>query len=64
MTERQISHHLNQWHLFHDAALLRRTLVELKLIARSAGCTDYRRLDQPALPEAVALIRQLRKAPA
>ena len=64
MTERQISHHLNQWHLFHDAALLRRTLVELKLIARSAGCTDYRRLDQPPPPEAVALIRQLRKAAA
>ena len=59
MTERQISQHLGQWHLFGDAALLRRTLIELKLISRTPDCTDYRRLDQPPPPEAVALIRHL-----
>ncbi len=59
MTERQISDHLNRWHLFHDAAILRRTLWELKLISRNPDCTDYRRLDQPPPAEAVALIRHL-----
>lgn len=61
MTERQISAHLNHWHLFHDPAILRRTLWELKLITRNADCTDYRRLDQPPPPEAVALIRHLHR---
>ena len=59
LTERQISDHLNRWHLFGDAAILRRTLWELKLISRSPDCRDYRRIDQPPPPEAVALIRQL-----
>jgi hypothetical protein len=59
MTERQISDQLNRWHLFHDAAILRRTLWELKLISRNPDCTDYRRIDQPPPPEAVALIRHL-----
>ena len=64
MTEREISQLLNRWHLFQDAAILRRTLVELRLISRSADCTDYRRLDQPPPPEAVALIGHLHRLPA
>jgi len=59
MTERQISQQLNAWHLFGDAAILRRTLFELRLITRSRDCTDYRRIEQPPPPEAVALIRHL-----
>ena len=59
MSEREISAHLNLWHLFRDPAILRRTLWELKLISRSPACTDYRRIDQPPPPEAVALIRHL-----
>lgn len=59
MTERQISAHLNLWHLFGDAAILRRTLSELKLISRNPDCTNYRRLELPPPPEAVALIRHL-----
>jgi hypothetical protein len=62
MTERQISQQLNDWHLFGDAAILRRTMVELHLISRSADCRDYRRLDQPPPAEAVALIRKLHRA--
>lgn len=61
MSERQISAHLNQWHLFGDAAILRRTLFELKLISRDPDCTNYRRLDRPPPPEAVALIRHLHR---
>ncbi len=64
MTEREISQHLDRWHLFGDAAILRRTLCELKLVSRTPDCTDYRRLDQPPPPEAVALIRQLHASPA
>lgn len=59
LTERQISDFLTRWHLFGDAAILRRTMWELKLISRSPDCRDYRRIDQPPPPEAVALIRQL-----
>lgn len=59
LTERQFSAHLNRWHLFGDPAILRRTLWELKLISRSPDCQDYRRIDQPPPPEALALIRQL-----
>lgn len=62
MTERQISQHLNAWALFGDAAILRRTLVELKLISRNPDCTDYRRVEQPPPPEAVALIHHLHAA--
>ena len=63
MTEREISQHLNRWHLFGDPAILRRTLFELKLISRGPDCTDYRRIDQPPTPEAVALIRHLHATP-
>ncbi len=62
MTERQISALLNVWHHFKDPAILRRTLWELKLISRSSDCQDYRRIDQPPPPEAVALIRHVHQA--
>lgn len=61
MTERQISRLLDQWHLFTDAAILRRTLAELKLVSRTPDGTSYLRLEQPPPPEAIALIRQLHR---
>ena len=64
MTERQISQNLTQWHRFGDPAILRRTLIELKLVSRTQDCTSYLRLERPPTPEAVALIRQLHRAPA
>ena len=60
MTERQISARLNDWHLFGDAAIIRRTLLEQGLITRSADCTDYRRVEREPSPEALALLRALR----
>ena len=50
---------LNQWHLFGDAAILRRTLWELKLVTRSQDGHEYRRTGREPPPEARALIRAL-----
>ena len=60
--ERGISAELNRWHLFGDAAILRRTLWELRLVHRSPGSRDYRRVEQAPPPEAAALIRATRRA--
>ncbi|MDR7124406.1 DUF2087 domain-containing protein [Pseudotabrizicola sp. 4114] len=59
LTERQISDTLNRWHSFGDAAILRRTMVELKLVTRSPDCRDYTRVEAPPTPEARALITVL-----
>ena len=56
LTERQISERLNHWHLFGDAAIIRRTLWEMGLISRSEG-RDYLRIEQAPDPTARALIR-------
>lgn len=58
-TERQISAALNALHGFGDAAILRRDMVALKLLSRTADGSDYRRLECRPPPEARALIRQL-----
>ncbi|MCU0828486.1 MAG: DUF2087 domain-containing protein [Tabrizicola sp.] len=57
MTERQISARLNDWHLFGDSAIIRRTLLEQGLITRTADCTDYRRVERAPPPDSLALIR-------
>ncbi|MBL9049601.1 MAG: DUF2087 domain-containing protein [Tabrizicola sp.] len=59
MTERQISDRLNDWHLFGDAAIIRRTLLELGLVTRTTDCREYRRVEQKPPPEILALIRLL-----
>lgn len=59
LSERQISALLNDWHLFTDAAILRRTLVELALVSRTTDGAQYQRREQPPPPEARALIRAL-----
>lgn len=56
MDERAFSALLNRWHLFGDAPILRRTMVELGLITRSADCRDYCRIEAPPEPEARAVI--------
>lgn len=59
MSERQISVELNQWHRFQDAAILRRTLVELRLVSRTADCTVYSRVEREPGADAAALIHAL-----
>lgn len=63
MTERQISAVLTQWHQFGDPAILRRTLVELRLVTRNPDCTQYLRQELKPTAEALALIRQLHRRP-
>jgi hypothetical protein len=58
-TERQISEALQQLHLFGDHALLRRALVDLGLVTRTADGRLYRRIERSPPPEALALIRYL-----
>lgn len=57
MTEREISARLDHWHLFGDAAIIRRTLWEMKLISRTPDSRDYRRIEQAPDATALALIR-------
>lgn len=50
-TEREISERLNALHLFGDAALLRRDLVDLGLMRRNRDGSDYQRVETAPPPE-------------
>ncbi|NJM83069.1 MAG: DUF2087 domain-containing protein [Tabrizicola sp.] len=62
MTERQISARLNDWHLFGDAAIIRRTMAQSGLVTRNVDATEYRRVERQPPPEAIAAIRSLKSA--
>ncbi len=64
MHEREVNGLLNKAHAFDDAAILRRSLIGMKLVSRQPDGSDYRRIEQAPPPEAVALIRavSLRRA--
>jgi hypothetical protein len=57
MTERAALDRINALHLFGDAAIIRRTMWEMKLISRMAERRDYRRVEQARPVDARALIR-------
>lgn len=59
MNEREISAALNGMHAFGDAAILRRTMVELGLVTRSTDGRIYRRVELAPPPDARALIAAL-----
>ena len=59
LTQREISHLLDAQHAFGDAAILRRTLWEQKLVSRTPDCRDDQRVEQPPPPEAREPIRLL-----
>ncbi len=61
MTEREISAWLNDRHLFDDAAILRRTLAELRLVTRTDDGREYLRTERQPGPDERALIRQLHR---
>jgi hypothetical protein len=45
-SEREISELLNGFHLFGDAALLRRDLFDMGLVTRKRDGSDYRRIER------------------
>lgn len=57
--ERGISRAIQAEHLFGDFALLRRELVEQKLVSRTPDCRDYQRIEREPPADARTLIRYL-----
>jgi hypothetical protein len=60
-SEREVNELLNAWHLFGDHCTLRRELVEMKMLARTDGGAEYRKLPRRPDAEAMALMRALRQ---
>ncbi|BBK43796.1 hypothetical protein STVA_38160 [Allostella vacuolata] len=64
LAEAAVNAILQGHHHFGDHALLRRGLVDEGMVTRTADGREYRRLERPPPPDAVALIRHLgRRAP-
>lgn len=59
LQERDVNGLLNKSHAFDDAAILRRSLIGMRLISRNLDGSDYRRIEQSPPAEAVALIREV-----
>jgi len=57
MTEPEVNAVLRAGNLFGDHVLLRRSLIDHRLMTRSADGRAYRRIEQPPPPEALMLIR-------
>jgi len=61
-TEQEISQVLRDLHDFGDHALLRRELVESRLVSRTPDCRAYRRIEQPPPADVTELLRQVQAA--
>jgi hypothetical protein len=61
-TEAGINAVIQARHLFGDHALLRREMFNQGLVSRTPDCRDYRRIERPPPPEALALIRRVARA--
>lgn len=61
-TEQEISQVLRDLHDFGDHALLRRELVESRLVSRTPDCRAYRRIEQPPSADVTELLRQVQTA--
>lgn len=60
-SEREVNEVLKAWHLFGDHCTLRRELVEMKMLVRTDGGAEYRKLPRRPEAEAMALMRALRE---
>ena len=60
-SEREVNEILNAQHGFGDHCLLRRELVEMKLLARTPGGAQYRKLAARPDEETAALLRAVRQ---
>lgn len=58
-SEREISSRIDAMTGFRDAAQIRRSLVEMGLMARRPDGSNYHRLEQPMPPEARALLSEM-----
>jgi len=59
-SEREVNEVLNAHHLFGDHCILRRELVELKLLTRTPGGAEYRKVAARPDAETIALLSALR----
>ena len=59
-TEAEVNHVLKAWHLYGDHATLRRELINHRLMARKADCSEYRKLAVQPDDEVQALLQALR----
>ena len=59
--EREVNELLNARHLFGDHCLLRRELIEMKLLTRTPGGAEYRKVAARPDAEVVALLSALRQ---
>ncbi len=64
LTEKEINDILTLHHLFEDHALLRRELVDSKLVRRTADGRQYQRNEIQPPSEALVLLEHLRDTPA
>ncbi|NIZ15006.1 DUF2087 domain-containing protein [Phaeobacter sp. HF9A] len=58
-SEREISAVIDEQTLFRDAAQIRRSLIEMRLMTRRADGSDYARVETPMDPQAAALLAHL-----
>jgi hypothetical protein len=58
-TEREISEMLADWHSFGDHALLRRGMVDARLVSRTVDGREYRRIEQRPPSELSPLLRRI-----
>lgn len=56
LSEQQVNAILKTGHSFGDHALLRRSLIDHRLVERTTNGKTYRRIEQAPPPEAIALI--------
>ena len=58
-TEREISETLKGWHLFGDHALIRRAMVDGRMLQRTVDGREYRRIEQQPPAELAPLLQHL-----
>jgi hypothetical protein len=59
LREKDVNAILKANHLFGDHVLLRRELCDYQMLARTADCREYRRIERRPPPEALGLIQHV-----
>lgn len=57
LSEPQVNAFLKRHHRFGDHVLLRREMIDRRLLSRTPDCSRYRRIERRPPPDALALIR-------